>query len=83
MASSSPLQGSELIDCARANSKQGVVIAAENCGYRDDLAQFEKELQNAGKMIGVDIQSFDDLIDLNQKAEEPEIEIAPETPTQF
>ena len=31
MSSSTPLQGSELIDCARANMKQGIEVTAKSC----------------------------------------------------
>jgi hypothetical protein len=61
MGSSEPLQGIELIDCAKANVHEGAAIAAERCGYGNDLEMFEQQLEKAGKAIGVDIQSFNDL----------------------
>jgi hypothetical protein len=36
------LQGSELIDCAIANGSQGISVAAERCGYGDNLKGFEQ-----------------------------------------
>lgn len=84
MASSAPLQGSELIDCARANRKEGLAIATQRCGYGDDSAQFEQELRKAGEAIGVEIQSFDSLIDSSHETRRDlGIEIAPETSSQL
>ncbi len=61
MASPNPLQGLELIDCAKANSHEGIMLAAERCGYGNELDAFEQALKNAGEAIGVEIQSFNDL----------------------
>jgi len=83
MASSLPLKGSELIDCARANSNQGIEAASERCGYGRDLAMFEQALRTAGEGIGVDIHGFDDLADNPYEEHEPGIEIAPDTPNQL
>lgn len=82
MASAAPLTGTYLIDCAKANGKKGVEIAAQNCGYGSDIATFERELQQAGSFIGLEIDNFDDLIAIRQ-TDESGIEIAPESPTQF
>ncbi len=84
MASSTPLQGFELIDCAKANSKELVIVAAQLCGYGDDFNLFEQELKKAGAAIGVEIDSFDDLVDTPPSATSKlGIEIAPETPNQL
>jgi hypothetical protein len=83
MASQAPLVGSELIDCARANSERGIEIAAIRCGYGEDIAAFERQLQKAGEHIGVKIHSFHDLNDTPNDLKEPEIVIAPESATQF
>jgi hypothetical protein len=61
MESSEALQGLELIDCARANGNESIAIAAERCGYAQNIAIFEQELRKAGEAIGVEIQDFDDL----------------------
>jgi hypothetical protein len=61
MASPETLYGTDLIDCAKANSNQGIEVAAERCGYGNDLATFERELKKAGEHIGVEINSFGDL----------------------
>lgn len=80
-----PLQGFELIDCAKANENKGITIAAQRCGYGDDLATFERELKKACEAIGVEIQNFDTLANHTQaaKVEEAGIEIAPDTPDQL
>lgn len=79
MASSTPLQGIELIDCAKANCKELAIVAAQRCGYGDDFVLFEQALKKAGKAIGVEIESFDDLIDTPPGSSKLGIEIAPET----
>jgi hypothetical protein len=76
------LQGTDLIDCARANSRQGIEIAAQRCGYGDDLATFECELQTACDSIGVEIKTFKDLIG-TKKERDKGIVVAPETSTQL
>jgi pyruvate-formate lyase-activating enzyme len=84
MASSTPLHGSELIDCARANTNQGIEVASQRCGYGEDLPTFERELKKACASIGIDIKSFKDLTeDGAQRKKEQGIEIAPETPNQL
>ena len=84
MTPSVPLHGTDLIDCARANASKGIAVAAQRCGYDDDLAAFEDELQKAGDYIGVEIHSFCDLITSQKQGEQkPGIEIAPDTLTQL
>jgi hypothetical protein len=56
-----PLQGNELIDCAKANSNQDLSIASERCGYGNNIAKFEEQLRNACQAIGVDVEGFSDL----------------------
>lgn len=63
MASSAPLTGAELIDCARANGKEGISVASQRCGYGDDLNAFEQALHKAGEHIGVEINHFGDLLE--------------------
>lgn len=52
MASSAPLKGTDLIDCARANASKEIEITAQRCGYGEDIATFERELKQAGDYIG-------------------------------
>jgi hypothetical protein len=62
MASSTPLKGLELVDCARANAKQGIETAAELCGYGNDLNTFSQELKLACDNMGIKISELTDLI---------------------
>lgn len=62
MSSSTPLKGIELIDCAKANAKQGLETASELCGYGDDLNLFKQELYQACQNIGVEMSELSDLI---------------------
>lgn len=62
MASPTPLKGLELVDCARANAKQGIETAAELCGYGNDLNTFSQELKLACENMGVKISELTDLI---------------------
>lgn len=81
MASSTPLLGTDLIDCAKANAKQGIETAAYLCGYGDKLDTFKQELKKACDNIGVHIYEMSDLITPQQNViENGGIEIAPETP---
>lgn len=84
MASSSPLKGIELVDCAKANAAQGSNVAAELCGYGKDVAQFKQNLQQACQQMGVEISELSDLITEQQVVRETGgIEIAPDTPSQL
>ncbi len=56
------LEGIELIDCAKANAKQGLATAAKQCGYDDNIALFKEHLIAACQEIGVDIEQLSDLI---------------------
>lgn len=82
MASETPLKGSELIDCARANGEQEIEVVAQRCGYGNDIATFERELQKAGEHIGVEIKSFHDLVAPKEENEVGVI-IAPDSPTEL
>ncbi len=75
------LQGIKLIDCAKANAKQGVAVAAEQSGYGQNIGLFVENLHKACQQIGVDINELDDLITDQQIAQENRkiIEIAPDT----
>lgn len=79
------LQGIELINCAKANAKQGLAIAAQNCGYDDDTDLFIKNLHQSCQQIGVDIKELSDLITDQQIAKENRkvLEIAPDTNTKL
>jgi hypothetical protein len=83
MSSPTPLKGIELIDCAKANAKQGLETASNLCGYSEDLNLFKQELHQACQNIGVEISELSDLI-----TDQPMIvtldhgiEVAPDTPS--
>lgn len=83
MPSSQPLQGNELIDCAKANLKFGVEEAAKQCGYQD-LDLFEQQLQIACEKIGVSVQTLANLISEQQSMLNREgIEIAPDSASEL
>ncbi len=62
MASSTPLKGTELVDCARANAKQGIETAASQCGYGDDLNKFSHELRQACEEMNLQVKELSELI---------------------
>ena len=75
------LQGIELINCAKANAKQGSAVAAKNCGYDDNIDLFKGNLNEACQQIGVNINELDDLITDQQIAKENRKvqEVSPDT----
>lgn len=81
MASSSPLTGVILVDCAKANASSGLAIAAERCGYGTDTAKFQAALRSACSEMNVTINGLSDLDDepSAQRYAEPGIEVAPDT----
>ncbi|MGB3531935.1 MAG: hypothetical protein WBA13_00290 [Microcoleaceae cyanobacterium] len=82
MAASKPLSGTELIDCAKANAKQGIEEAAYNCGYGKDLATFQNSLKQACEEIGVEFNELSDLITDQQIVKNKGgLEIAPDSPS--
>jgi hypothetical protein len=84
MASSAPLKGIELIDCAKANAAQGPTVAAELCGYGQDIATFQQELRQACQQIGIEVSELSDLITEQQVVRQVGgIEIAPETQSEL
>ena len=62
MASPTPLQGTELVDCARANAKQGIETAALQCGYGKDLNTFARELKQACQQMNLQVKELSELI---------------------
>jgi hypothetical protein len=84
MASEQALKGITLIDCAKANAKQGTEVAARLCGYGSDLNRFERELKQACQDIGIEISALTDLIkDKQGIGQDKGLEIAPDTPSQL
>lgn len=68
MAAQSPLTGVVLVDCAKANAKNGLETAANQCGYGTDVQAFQAALKKACEEIGVEASSLSDLIDENQQS---------------
>ena len=62
MASPTRLQGTELVDCARANAKQGIETAAYQCGYGNDLNTFARELRQACEEMNLQVKELNELI---------------------
>ena len=62
MASSAPLKGTDLVDCAKANAKQGIEAAAFLCGYGTDLNTFRQELSNACEEMNLQVSELQELI---------------------
>ncbi|MBC7824164.1 MAG: hypothetical protein H7126_09815 [Candidatus Parcubacteria bacterium] len=84
MASPTPLQGLDLVDCARANAKQGIETTADLCGYGKDLNTFRHELEKACQHMGVEFHELSDLI----RDETPLMQmggeiVAPDTPSEL
>lgn len=79
------LQGIELVNCAKANAKQGVAVAAEQSGYGNNIGLFTENLNKACQQIGININELDDLITDQQIVKENRqgMEIAPDTTTQL
>jgi hypothetical protein len=84
MASPTPLKGLELVDCARANAKQGIETAAELCGYGANINTFSRELKQACDDMGVTFNELRDLITDQDELLRTDGEIvAPDTATEL
>jgi hypothetical protein len=84
MGSPTPLQGVELISCAKANAQQGLETAAQQCGYGENIQLFQENLVLAGEEIGVNLDKLSDLITVQQEARETgATEIAPDTASEI
>lgn len=82
MAASNPLKGTDLVDCAKANAKQGTETAAKLCGYGDDISTFTAELKQACERMGIEINQVSDLMTEQQARIKADTDVvAPETPT--
>jgi len=85
MASPTPLQGTDLVDCARANAKQGIETAAYQCGYGDDLNTFAQELKQACEQMNLQVKELTELItdqDMLLQLGTGEV-VAPDTPSEL
>lgn len=80
MTASKPLHSVELVDCATANAKSGLEVAARQCGYGEDVEAFWQNLQQACQHMGITVQTLNDLISDRQISQLSRgIEIAPDT----
>jgi hypothetical protein len=85
MASPTPLQGTDLVDCARANAKQGIETAAYQCGYGEDLNTFARELKQACEQMNLQVKELSELItdqEILLQLGSGEI-VAPDTPSEL
>lgn len=85
MASPTPLQGTELVDCARANAKQGIETAAHQCGYGNDLNTFAQELKQACEQMNLQVKELSELItdqEMLLQIGSGEV-VAPDTPSEL
>ncbi len=83
MTASQPLTGVELVNCARANARQGLAIAAKLCGYGTDGEAFERELAQACQAMGLARTTLGDLAATPTPFAAPGRAIAPETDSQL
>jgi hypothetical protein len=83
MASPTPLHGTDLIDCAQANAKEGILVAAHQCGYNNNIEDFQYELKGALEHIGIKNKDFDDLLKMVGAEPKLGIEIAPDPSIQL
>lgn len=84
MPSNTPLQGTDLVDCARANAKQGIETAAYQCGYGEDVSAFAKELKAACEQMNLQVKELSELIDEQEMPLQLGGEIvAPDTPSEL
>ncbi|AFY91462.1 hypothetical protein [Chamaesiphon minutus] len=81
MAAPTPLHGNELIDCAKANAKDGIEAAATLCGYSGDIVTFERELHSAAQHMGIKLEGFQDLVKTTEVPQPIGIDVIPETET--
>jgi hypothetical protein len=81
MTSPTPLHGTELIDCAQANAKEGILVAAHQCGYSNNIDTFQHELKVALEHIGIKNKNFEDLVEMVALEPNLGVQIAPDTAT--
>jgi len=80
MTSSTPLQGIELISCAKANVEQGLAATCQQCGYGENVQLFQQNLVLTGQEIGVNLDQLSNLTTVQQRVpEKDEIEGTPDT----
>ncbi|MEO1401791.1 MAG: hypothetical protein AAFV72_11165 [Cyanobacteria bacterium J06635_1] len=80
MSAVTPLNGAELIDCARASASQGLLAATQQCGYGDDTMKFTAALKEACQSRGIHVEQLSDLLTDRLSAQRSGgVEIAPDS----
>lgn len=81
MASSSPLTGVILVDCAKANVENGIEVAAHQCGYGKDVSAFQQALKSACADMNIELTEFAAL-SIDKRVNQREgFEVYPDTPS--
>ena len=62
LSGENPLQGEELINCAKANASAGVEQAATLCGFASDIESFRSSLKEAIAQSKLSEESFAKLL---------------------
>lgn len=57
-----PLQGEELINCARANVSKGLSQTTELCGFATDTSGFQTALKDAIALLEISTKPFEKLL---------------------
>lgn len=57
-----PLEGEDLIDCAKGNAGSGVAKTAQLCGYANDIDRFQSALKQTITEMGVEAKSLKKLL---------------------
>ena len=83
MASQTPLTGIELIDCAKANSPQGVAVASNLCGYGTNTQAFLQAVRKAGDEMGISVEELKDLDTTDSINPSTGLEISPGSMTEL
>jgi hypothetical protein len=80
LTSKKPLQGVELISCAKANAKYGEASAAKQCGYGENVETFLNSLKQACDEAGLAVNQVSDLMTTEEIAHDRgTVEISPRT----
>ncbi|MEM9164943.1 MAG: hypothetical protein AAGC54_17975 [Cyanobacteria bacterium P01_F01_bin.4] len=80
MSAATPLNGAELIDCARASASQGLMAATQQCGYGNDTTKFSAALKDACQSRGIHVEQLSDLLTDRLSAQRIcGVEIAPDS----
>lgn len=62
LSGENPLQGEELISCARANASKDIATIAQLCGYASNVEAFRSALKEAMEKMGMEVESLQKLI---------------------